>query len=179
MSLLELLGISRTRAVQEPRTPLAAAIHRELGELTPEKVERIAVYAGLLVRVAHADVDVSDAERAKLVEIVAERTGVSVPEATVIGALVIRQATELEGIEYALLTRTFNELAGVEEKERLIDCLYALATADDEVSVAEDDEIRAVARALLLSHEQFIRIRQKYKDKLEVIRSVRQLERGD
>ena len=99
-------------------------------------------------------------------------------EAAVVGSLVIRQATELEGIEYALLTRTFNEFASGDEKQRLIDCLYALATADDEISLAEDEEIRAVARALLLSHDQFIRIRLQYKDKLEVIRSVRKLERG-
>jgi uncharacterized tellurite resistance protein B-like protein len=119
-----------------------------------------------------ADVDVSEQERSKLVEIIGDRTGVSAEEAKAIGALVIHHATELEGIEYALLTRACNEFADVDEKERLIDCLYAVATADDEVSVVEDDVIRAVARALMLSHDQFIRIRQKYKEKLEIIRGL-------
>lgn len=175
MGLLEFLGLGRADSGQESGTPLAVAIRRELGAVVSADVERIAAYAGLLVRVAHADVEVSEEERTRLTEIIAEHTGVSPTEAQAIAALVIRQATELEGIEYALLTRAVNEFADTQEKERLIDCLYAVATADDEVSVAEDDIIRAVARALLLSHEQFIRIRQPYKDKLEVIRSLRKL----
>jgi uncharacterized tellurite resistance protein B-like protein len=178
MSLLEFLGLSGSKRDQSAMPPLAAAIQRELGGLAADRVERIAAWAGLLVRVAHADVDVSDDERAKLIEIIAARSELSPAEATAVGSLVIRQATELEGIDYALLTRAFNDFAGTEEKERLIDCLYAVATADDEVSMAEDDEIRAVARALLLSHDQFIRIRQRYKEKLEVIRSLRKLDPG-
>lgn len=173
MSLLEFLGLSRAAAGQPAATPLGAAIQRELKNVAPERLERIAAYAGLLVRVAHADVDVSDTERDKLVEIIAEHAGLTPQEAAAVGTLVIRQATELEGIEYALLTRAVNEFADVAEKQRLIDCLYAVATADEEVSVAEDDVIRAVARALMLSHGQLIAIRQRYREKLEVLRSFR------
>jgi len=171
MSLLEFLGISPNDRL--PSTPLGIAIQRELADLAPDRIERIAAYAGLLVRVAHADAEVSEDERNKLVEIIREHTALTAKEASALAALVIRQATELEGIEYALLTRAFNSFASTEEKQRLIDCLYAVATADDEVSVVEDDVIHAVARALLLSHEQFIRIRQRYKEKLELLRPLK------
>jgi len=42
------------------------------------------------------------------------------------------------------------------------------------VSVGEDDQIRAVATALMLPHDQFIAIRHRYKEQLEVIQSLRQ-----
>ncbi len=66
-----------------------------------------------------------------------------------------------------------NELASEEDKEHLIDCLYAVATADSTVSVIEDEEIRSVSRALLLSHSQFIAIRSRYKEQLAVIQALR------
>jgi uncharacterized tellurite resistance protein B-like protein len=178
MSLLEFLGVSRTNRSRTSETPLVQMLRDQLAGHDLGQVERIAAYAGLLVRVAHVDVEVSDAERMKLVEVIEQHLSVTAEQARRIGDLVIRQATELEGIEYSLLTRAVNDFADPEEKERLVDCLYAVATADGRISVAEDDEIRAVARALLLSHGQFIRIRQRFKDALEVIQSLRAIERS-
>jgi hypothetical protein len=51
-----------------------------------------------------------------------------------------------------------------------------MATADDLVSVVEDEEIKAVGRALLLTHSQVIEIRARYRDRLEVIQAARRLQ---
>ena len=64
------------------------------------------------------------------------------------------------------------------EKEQLLDCLYAVATADETASFFEEEEIRAVARALMLSHDQFIQVRLRYKDKIELLTSLRDLRRS-
>ena len=56
----------------------------------------------------------------------------------------------------------------------MIDCLFAVATAEGSISVVEDEEVRAVARALLLSQQQFIAVRSRYTDQLEVILATRQ-----
>jgi uncharacterized tellurite resistance protein B-like protein len=171
MSLLQRLGLSG--GGQAPRNRVAAAIGERLDRLPPTRAEFMAAFAGLLVRVAYADLEVSARERERLPDILVAHAGVTPDEAGVIADVVIAQATALSGIDYSALTGSFNEVAGEEEKKRLIDCLYAIATADDAVSVPEDEEIRKVARALLLSHADFIAIRARYKEQLEVIRALR------
>ncbi len=160
MSLLRMLGLSPGE--RGPRNRVAAAIHERLGRLPPARAEFMAAFAGLLVRVAYADHELSAEERKRLPELLIEHAGLPPDEAGVVADVVVAEATALSGIDYAALTGTFNEVAGDDDKKRLIDCLYAIATADDAVSVPEDEEIRRVAHALLLSHSEFIAIRARY-----------------
>ncbi len=172
MSILKILGIGGNDDSQ-PRNRLAVEIRERLDELTPERANFVACFAGLLVRVARADQQISDAERAALRRLIAEQAGLSGDESAKVAEIVTHHALDLAGIEYAQLTRSFNEIASDEEKLRLIDCLYAIATAESPVSVVEEEEIRAVANALLLSHSQFIGVRLRYRDQLEVMQSLR------
>jgi uncharacterized tellurite resistance protein B-like protein len=109
-----------------------------------------------------------------LAPLLAANAGLPEREAETVIEIVTHQAATLEGISYASLTRAFNAIATPDEKERLIDCLFAVATAEGSISLVEDEEVRAVARALLLSHQQLIAIRSRYKEQLEVIQAARQ-----
>jgi uncharacterized tellurite resistance protein B-like protein len=171
MSLLKLLGWADAAPADER---LGAAIHARLGSLTPARAEFVAAFAGLLVRIAYVDRSISEAERAVLAPLLAANAGLSAAEAETVIEIVTHQATALGGISYASLTRAFNAIATADEKERLIDCLFAVATAEGTISFVEDEEVRAVARALLLSQQQFITIRRRDKDQLEVILAARQ-----
>jgi uncharacterized tellurite resistance protein B-like protein len=171
MSLLKLLGWAD--ATPQPER-LSATIRARLGSLTPARAEFVAAFAGLLVRIAYVDRSLSEAERAVLAPLLAANAGLAAAEAETVIQIVTDQATALGGISYASLTRAFNAIASAAEKERLIDCLYAVATAEGTVSFVEDEEVRAVARALLLSQQQFITIRSRYKDRLEVLLAARQ-----
>ena len=51
-----------------------------------------------------------------------------------------------------MLNRAVNAHATDAEKKQVIDCLYAVAAADDLVSDVEEQEIRRIAGALLVSH---------------------------
>lgn len=172
MSLLARLGFGRSSP--PPAHGLMASIKDHLARLPEPRAELVAAFAGLLVRVAHADGDVSDAERRVLHDLVAAHAGLTPEESAAVAEIVVHQTTVLAGIDYAALTRTFNEMGNAADKEHLIDCLYAIATADDTVSVIEDDEIRQVSRAVLLTHAQLIAVRTRYREKLEVIRGLRQ-----
>jgi uncharacterized tellurite resistance protein B-like protein len=175
MSLLKRLGL--TAANSPRRLRYLDAVRQQLDGVAPERVEFVAAFAGLLVRVAYADLDVTAREHAALRSVVISHAGLSPAEGTAVVNVAVKQATELAGIDYAALTRAFNQLATENEKEHLIDCLFAIATADDTVSMVEDEEIRKVARALLLSHGQFIAIRSRYKEQLEVIQALRRVRR--
>ncbi len=171
MSLLKLLGWADAEPQPER---LAATIQARLTNLPPARAEFAAAFAGLLVRVAYVDRSVSEAERAVLGPLLAANAGLPAAEAETVVEIATHQATTLGGISYASLTRAFNAIATAQEKERLIDCLFAVATAEGTVSLVEDEEVRAVARALLLSQQQFIAVRSRYKDQLEVILAARQ-----
>jgi uncharacterized tellurite resistance protein B-like protein len=171
MSLLKLLGWAD--ATPQPER-LAATIQARLGSLTPARAEFVAAFAGLLVRIAYVDRSLSEAERGVLAPLLAANAGLPAAEAETVVEIVTHQATALGGISYASLTRAFNAIASAGEKEQLIDCLFAVGTAEGTVSFVEDEEVRAVARALLLSQQQFITIRSRYKDQLEVILAARQ-----
>lgn len=177
MSLLKFLGLGSANHDPQLRSRLAVAVHERLQYLPHERARFVAAFAGLLMRVAYADRQISQAEGVTLRRLLAAQAGLSADEARTVADIATRQATSSDGIDYALLTRAFNEVASDTEKERLIDCLYAIATAEGSVSVAEDEEIRAVSHALLLSHEQFIAIRHRYKEQLAVIQAARRLRR--
>ncbi len=179
MSLLKLLGWAeaepssgREDAARSER--LAATIQSRLGSLDAQRAEFVAAFAGLLVRVAYVDRSVSEAERKVLAPLLAANAGLPAAEAETVIEIATHAATTLGGISYASLTRAFNAIATAEEKTHLIDCLFAVATAEGSISLVEDEEVRAVARALLLSQQQFIAVRSRYKEQLEVILAARQ-----
>lgn len=171
MSILKRLGLARDDA--RPASPLVAAVRSELDALAPDRAELVAAFAGLLARVAYVDRVLSDDERAALRTALGAHAGLAPGEAEAVAAIVERQLASAAGIDYAALTRSFNERGTLAEKEQLLHCLFAVAGADDLVSLDEDEQVRAVASALLLSHAQFIAARQRFRDKLEVLRGLR------
>jgi uncharacterized tellurite resistance protein B-like protein len=172
MSLLARLGLGPSATSDGPGD-LLAAVRARLARLPAPRAEMVAAFAGLLLRVAHADAHVSDPEAAALRRLVAEHAGLGAEETDAVASLVTSRLESVAGIEYSRLTRAMNAHASSDEKLRLLDCLYAVAAADDVATVVEEEEIRAVARALMLSHAQLIEVRRRYADRLEVLRGLR------
>jgi DNA repair photolyase/uncharacterized tellurite resistance protein B-like protein len=172
MSLLKRIGLAKSDP--PPRQRYLAAVREQIDRLPPERAEFVAAFAGLLVRVAHADLEISDAERTVLHDVIAQQAALTAEESAAVADVVVTQATKLAGIDYSSLTAAFNKLGSHDDKEHLVDCLYSIATADGCVTVVEDEEIRQVATTLLLSHKEFIAIRSRYKEQLEVIKALRE-----
>lgn len=172
MSLLARLGLAPSPAAADEADDLIGAVRKRLARLSAERAEMVAAFAGLLMRVANADGVVSETEAVALRRLVEERTDLGHEETEVVATLVTGRVEGVAGIEYSRLTRVMNAHATPAEKLQLLDCLYAVATADDLASVAEEEEIRAVARALMLSHVQLIEVRQRYAAQLEVLRGL-------
>lgn len=173
VGLLEALGIRRRRsAPPEGRTTLQARLEERLSHLGPERVETLAAFAGLLARAALGDDELSPAEERAMAEHLRERTALDATEAELVADLAREAAESLAGLEDHLLTRSFNAHASAEEKEQLIDCLYAVAAADGLVTGGEDEEIKQIARALLVPHSRVMDIRSRYRDRISVLRGL-------
>jgi hypothetical protein len=74
------------------------------------------------------------------------------------------------GTENFLVTREFNKIATREQKVALLDCLFAVSSSDESISVTEDNEIRQITSELRLDHADFIAARSRYRQHLAVLK---------
>jgi uncharacterized tellurite resistance protein B-like protein len=66
-----------------------------------------------------------------------------------------------------LVTRELGRTASYEQKVALIDCLYAVASADQRIFAAEGDEIGRIGRELKVEQAELSRLRSQYREFLE------------
>ena len=159
--------------VSEPQED--SVLEEELGRVEPERAERVAVFAALLARVAFADEEVSDLEVRSIAETVVRYGGMAESEAEAVAHVARDRTVALRGVDDNRLTRRFNEVASEDDKVGLLECLYAVATADDLVTHVEDREIRRIADALLVPASRILEIRSRHREKLEELRELRSI----
>ncbi|HLV02119.1 MAG TPA: TerB family tellurite resistance protein [Acidobacteriota bacterium] len=173
MSILKFLGLGgsdQSTDTTDSATESVRKIARKLEEMDPVKARYIAAFAYLLGRVAHADDDISEDETRIMEQIVMERAKLPEEQAVMVIEMAKRQNRLFGHIENFLVTREFNELATRDQKLYLLDCLFALSSVDRSISVREDREIRQIASELLLQHDDFIRVRSRYREHLDILK---------
>ena len=82
-----------------------------------------------------------------------------------------RQNRLFGGTEDFLVTRELREIATDDQRSRMLDCLFAVAAADDVVSGAEEDEIRKISIELGFEHAEYIAARLKYTTQRSVFKN--------
>ncbi len=169
MGLLEWLGGSQQQASNESDIDTVRRIAGELDTLPPERARFVACFAYILGRVANADLDVSDEEVATMERLVCERTDLAAVQATLVVQIAKQRNQLFGGTDNFLVTRTFGQIANLEQKRSLLDCLYAVSAADHTISAEEDQEIRRISSELHLDHAEFIRARSQYTEHLSVL----------
>lgn len=173
-SLLRRLGI-RVAEAEPAEAGFLDAVEERLRAMPTARAQLVAAFAGLLARVAYADEEISDEEGARIDDLVAAHSGLSGEESKAVTAIVRNRMVALRGAENHRLTRRFNEVADDEARRHLIDCLYAVATADDLVTHVEDREVRRIGDALLVPASEVLAIRSRYREKLEELQALRRL----
>jgi uncharacterized tellurite resistance protein B-like protein len=142
----------------------------ELDQIDPPRARYLAAFAYVLSRVASADLEISEAETARMVDLV-QRTGhLPEPQAILVVQIAKSQNRLFGGTENFLVTREFREIASEAQRQELLECLFAVSAADDAVSGEEETQIWQIARELGFSHDDYIRVRMTYSDKRTVLR---------
>lgn len=151
-------------------TETVRKIVRQLDNLEPERARFIAAFAYILSRVARADMNISEVET-KEMELQVTRLG-SLPEeqAVLVVQIAKTQATLFGGTENFLVTQEFRQMASLEQRLALLDCLFAVAAADKLITAVEEREIRLINDELQLTHDQFIAARIKFRQYLAVLK---------
>jgi uncharacterized tellurite resistance protein B-like protein len=172
MSILDWLVHAARRSDAQSRgdTDTVRRIVGQLDRLDPAVARYLAAFAYVLSRVASADLHTSEVEVQKMVEIMEGVGHLSEPQATLVVEIAKTQNRLFGGTEDFLVTREFREIASDLQRRELLDCLFAVAAADGEISAEEEAQIREIATELGFEHAEYVTARLKYSDKRTVFR---------
>ena len=84
--------------------------------------------------------------------------------------LVDQDADRYFGSENVYYTRLVNAVAEEPLKLEILDTLFAVAAANGSICTREEAELRIIATGLFLSHDDYIRIRLRYREFLDVLK---------
>ena len=171
MSLWKWLGLANEQGADTGNRLEEA--EKVLAGLGPERARFLACFAYILTRPARADHEVTDGEAGQMQRVIVEHTGVTEEQAAAVVRVAREAARQSGGTEDFLITREFERLASRDDKLHLLDCLFSIGAADASILTVEDNEIRRVASELKLEHADYIAVRRRHLEHLEVLRRTR------
>jgi len=105
-----------------------------------------------------------------MARVVVEHGRIPPEQAAIVVRIARAEAARAAGNDDFLVTRELAGIASREEKLALVDCLFAIAAADESILTVEDNEIRRIANELKLEHGDYIAARAGYLQHLRVLR---------
>ena len=180
MGILELLGVGGRGATPEQRsatghgdTDTVRRIVNELEALEPARARFLAAFAYVLSRVAHADSHISEDETEKMREIVQKLGHLPEAQAVLVVEIAKGQTRLFGGTENYLVTREFREIATAEQRLELLDCLFAVASADGAIGTAEESQSGQIAKELGFTQPEYASALAAHAEHRTVLRSLR------
>ena len=170
-SILKALGLgTTTETAPERSTETVRKIVSELEAMEPARARYVAAFAYILGRVAHADLDISEHETHKMEEIVHGLGHLPEDQSVLVVQIAKSQNRLFGGTENFLVTREFVEISSLEQRQELLDCLFAISAADRSISGVEEAQIRQIASELGFSHSDYVAARSVYNEHREVLK---------
>lgn len=170
MSLLGRLRSAISSSPQHADTDTVRRIMSELDLLEPAVARYLAAFAYVLGRVANVDSEISRAETDRMVALIESAGGLPAGQALLVAEIAKRQNRLFGGTENFLVTRELREVLSADQRRDMLDCLFAVAAADEVVTGAEEDEIRRISIELGFEHQEYIQARMKYASQRSVMK---------
>jgi uncharacterized tellurite resistance protein B-like protein len=161
-SILSFLGVKAGPTSTDSET--IRRIASELDRLEPDHARYVAAFAFVLSRIAGADHEVTDAETAAMERLVSEKGGLPAEQAVLVVQMAKTQQLLFGGTDDFLVTRELAAMATSEQKLALVDCLYAVASADRRILTGEADEIARIGRELKIDQADLSRLRSRHRE---------------
>ncbi|HWQ56017.1 MAG TPA: TerB family tellurite resistance protein [Bryobacteraceae bacterium] len=171
MSILTFLGLgSEPQERSSAQTDAVREIVDALDRIDEDRACFIASFGYILSRVANADRNISPEETEAMERILVAQGQLSPEQAEVVVKMAKLRSELFGGTDNFLVTREFRRIATYEQKLALLDCLFAVSAASEDISMAENNQIRQIASELGLEHSEFIQVRLGWKDRLSVLK---------
>lgn len=123
-------------------------------DIDEDRLRKLSLAGGLMARVAHVDLEVSDDEYKAIASSLIDEWGISTDEAAYVTEVAVSEIGP--DMDYYRLAREFFTSTDREERAKFLNILFSIANADGFVSNEETEEIRAISNSLRLTHRQFI-----------------------
>jgi uncharacterized tellurite resistance protein B-like protein len=172
MSILTFLGLGPRpeQPSSSTQTEAVRQIVEALDRIDEERARFIASFGYILGRVANADQEITPEETQAMERILVAQGQLSADQAAVVVKMAQMRNELFGGTDNFLVTREFRRIATHEQKLALLDCLFAVSAASEDISMAENSQIRQIASELGLEHSDFIQVRLSWKDRLSVFK---------
>jgi uncharacterized tellurite resistance protein B-like protein len=174
MSLLKFFGLSPAEPDRAVETETLRKIVQKLDQLPQDQARYVAAFAYMLSRAADADSNVSAVETAEMERLVMAKGGLSEELAVLVVQIAKTQTQLFGGTENYLVTREFERSASHEQKLAILDCLFAVTAADENITAPEDNVVKQISSELKLSHTDYIAARSRFREHLAVLKPGRQ-----
>jgi len=160
-SIRALFGLSAesTSTDSDAVARIAAALDR----LEPDEARYLAAFAFMLSRLAAADHVITPDEARTMERLLGEKGALPFDQAALVVDMAKTQQDLFGATEDFLVTRELRRVASYEQRVHMIDCLFAVATADGRVHIQEGSEIGRIARELRVEAADLTRIRLQYR----------------
>jgi len=173
MSIRSFLGLSdEAPRSSSAETESVRKVVEALDHLAEDQARLIAAFGYILGRVASADMNVSPEETRAMEHKVMDYGQLPEEQAIIVVQMAKTRNQLFGGTENFLVTREFNRIASRDQKLALLDCLFAVSAAQEDVSSIEEAEIRQVASELQLEHRDFISVRSAWTDRLAIFKNL-------
>jgi uncharacterized tellurite resistance protein B-like protein len=154
---------------------IAGRLQAKVEEILPNAEEKDIVVAtciaGLLVRVAYADLKISESEQDKITESLEKWTGFDKNLVSAIAQIAKVEMEDLSGVENHLYCDPLNNFLSDRDRSELLKCLFAVAASDGDVEAIETEEIRQITRGLNLEHQHFVAAKFTVAEKLKALKN--------
>ncbi|HEX3597712.1 MAG TPA: TerB family tellurite resistance protein [Polyangiaceae bacterium] len=151
-------------------TRLAEAVTTALPQADDDTRRLVVAVAGLLATVAYADRQYAPSEESRIVQELSRVQGLDDDGVAAIRNVLRQHIRIIATVEAPLYARELRELADEEFRLEVLDALVDIAAADDEITIAETNVLRATATALGLSQGDYNASQARHRDKLRILK---------
>jgi len=123
-------------------------------DIADDRLRKLSLAGGLMARVAHVDLEVSDDEYKAISNSLIAEWDINPEEAAFVTEVAVSEIGP--DMDYYRLAREFFTSTDHDERVKFLHILFSIANADGFVSNEETEEIRAIANSLRMTHRQFI-----------------------
>ena len=134
-------------------------------DLEDDNVYFVCLFGALLASVAQVDDHFHEEERKALRKILKERYELSSGEQKLLFEVIEEQARH--GFDFHEVVTEFNSRVSYNDRVSAVDCFWAIAVADGEISHAENEEVRRITKAMHIPHQVFKESKKKFLKQLK------------
>ena len=134
-------------------------------DIENDNIYFICLFGALLASVAQIDDHFDEEERKALRKILKERFEFSAKEQKLVFEVIEEQAKH--GFDFHEVVTEFNNRVTYKDRVNAVDCFWAIAVADGEISHEENEEVRRITKAMHIPHQIFKESKKKFLKQLK------------